>query len=68
MTSQRVQHLESLVADYRNAITEMEKKLEDLGGDPSTIAGGLPRQELLDELEEAKSGRAEAEQGRLSWL
>ena len=68
MTSKRVQHLESLVADYRSAMEEMEKKLEDLGGDPSTIAGGLPRQELLDELEEAKNGRDEVQRGRLSLL
>ena len=42
----------------------MEKKLEDLGGDPSTIAGGRPRQELLDELDEQKSAKVEAQRGK----
>lgn len=63
LTSQRVQHLESLVAEYQSTVTNMEKKLEDLGGDPSTIAGGRPRQELFDELESEKAARVEAQQG-----
>ena len=65
LTSQRVEQLESLVTEYQATIAEMEKKIEDLGGDPSTIEGGRPRKELLDELAAAKSGRDEAQQGAL---
>ena len=41
----------------------MEKEIEDLGGDPSAVGGGRPRQELLNELESAKIQRAETAEG-----
>ncbi|KAJ3554807.1 hypothetical protein NM688_g2917 [Phlebia brevispora] len=68
LTSQRVQHLESLVSDYQTTIAHMEKKLEDLGGDPSTIAGVLPRQELLDDLEAEKNAKVAALQCQFVFL
>lgn len=62
-TTSRVQHLESLVVDYRSALEKMEKEIEDLGGDPSTVGGSRPRGELLKELENAKAATVKAEQG-----
>ena len=44
----------------------MEKRIEDLGGDPSTIAGGRPRQVLVDELESERAARLEAQKGELT--
>lgn len=62
-TQSRVEHLEALVADYRSTIEQMEKEIEDLGGDPSSLGGARPRQELLEELEREKAAKAQAEQG-----
>ncbi|GJE94153.1 mitotic arrest deficient-domain-containing protein [Phanerochaete sordida] len=61
-TQSRVEHLENLVADYRETISQMEKEIEDLGGDPSSLGGKRPRQELIDELEREKAAKAQAEQ------
>ncbi|THG98156.1 hypothetical protein EW026_g3974 [Hermanssonia centrifuga] len=61
-TSNRIQHLESLVADYQTTVAQMEKEIEDLGGDPTTLGGTRPRQDLLDELELERKAKVEAEQ------
>jgi hypothetical protein len=41
----------------------MQKEIEDLGGDPTTLGGGRPRGELLSELASAKAAAAKAEKG-----
>ncbi|KAI0337286.1 MAD-domain-containing protein [Trametopsis cervina] len=61
-TAGRVQHLEALVSEYRATIEKMEKKIDDLGGDPSSFGGAVPRSELLAELESAKAAAAKAQQ------
>ena len=67
-TQDRIQQLEGLVADYRATVERMEKEIEDLGGDPSTMGGARPRREILQELESEKAARTEAQQGMHSYL
>ena len=64
-TQSRVQHLEALVADYKATVERMEREIEELGGDPSAVGGLRPRHEIVQELEEVKAARDQAEQGRL---
>ncbi|KAI0697999.1 MAD-domain-containing protein [Cytidiella melzeri] len=64
-TSESVRRMEALVTDYKATIDKLEAEIKDLGGDPSTLGGGRPRQELLDELKLAKSATTKAEQALL---
>lgn len=63
-TQSRVQHLEALVADYKTTVEQMEREIEELGGDPAALGGARPRQDIVQELEEVKAARAQAEQGQ----
>lgn len=58
-----MEQLGSLVSEYKATLDALQKEIEDLGGDPSVVGGGRPRQELLDELEAAKAAASKAEQG-----
>ena len=64
VTLQRVQYLETLLAEYKDNSVKLEKRITDLGGDPTSVDGDLrPRQQLIQELEEAQAKRAQAEAG-----
>ncbi|GBE85486.1 MAD-domain-containing protein [Sparassis crispa] len=57
----RVQHLETLVADYKKTIQSLTKELRELGDEPG---GAHARHELQDEVEHEKAARAEAEKAQ----
>ncbi|TCD71053.1 coiled-coil domain-containing protein mad1 [Steccherinum ochraceum] len=61
-TLQKVQYLETLLAEYKDNSLKLEKQIMEMGGDPSSAGTDLrPRQELVKELEEVKAKRGEAE-------
>ncbi|KAH9946737.1 MAD-domain-containing protein [Amylocystis lapponica] len=61
VTTQQVQQLEALVADYRSTMRKLEEEIEGLGGDPMALDGGRARKQLRADLEQEKAAKLEAE-------
>ena len=65
MNSERIEHLQSLVNDYKSTFAIMEKKIEDLGGDSPALTGGRLPKDLVAELDAEKAAKLAVQQGAL---
>ncbi|OCH91982.1 MAD-domain-containing protein [Obba rivulosa] len=58
---QRIQQLEALLVDYKATIEQLEKELEDIGGDPAALGNIRSREDLMQELQREKAANADAQ-------
>ncbi|EMD36007.1 hypothetical protein CERSUDRAFT_85121 [Gelatoporia subvermispora B] len=58
---ERIQQLEGLLADYKAIVDQLEKELEDIGGDPAALGNLRSREDLMQELENEKAASAETQ-------
>lgn len=68
-TTSRAQQLQldSLLADYKATIRDLEQEVETLGGDPSSLGRGRTLEQLHEELESLQSAKTAAEKGTVSF-
>jgi len=60
--AQRVQQLETLLAEYKGTIDNLTKEMDALGGgDPRSLGSGRSRKALAEEAEMARAGKAQVE-------
>jgi mitotic spindle assembly checkpoint protein MAD1 len=67
--AQRVQQLETLLAEYKATIDGLTKEMDAIGGgDPRSLGSGRSRKELAEEAEIAKVAKVEIQKGTIFFM
>jgi mitotic spindle assembly checkpoint protein MAD1 len=62
--AQRVQQLETLLAEYKATVDGLTREMDAIGGgDPRSLGSGRSRKVLAEEAEMAKAAKAEIQKG-----
>jgi mitotic spindle assembly checkpoint protein MAD1 len=64
--AQRVQQLETLLAEYKVTIDGLTKEMDAIGGgDPRSLGSGRNRKELAEEAEREKAAKVKIQKGTI---